>query len=201
FEFTLQPGVSSISSRPYRTNPLLTKKVNAILDPYLGAGLIQHSSSPWASPLVVVPQKDGSIRTTANYQRLNRVTVVGKLSVPRIDEVFDSLGEGTIFSTFDLASGLSQIAIHPDTVPSMAFCTSSGLYEWLRMPQGAATSPGCFQRLMQRVTDGLEHIIMYLDDPIAMDASPMAHIHTLREFLFRRCTHDLKLSRSKARLG
>ena len=44
FKITLQPGVSPIASRPYRTNPILTKKVNAILDAYLGAGLIQHLS-------------------------------------------------------------------------------------------------------------------------------------------------------------
>ncbi|CAN0043780.1 unnamed protein product, partial [Sphacelaria rigidula] len=69
FEVTLQPGVSPISSRPHRTNPILTKKVNATLDVYLGAGLIQRSSSPWASPLVVVPKKDGNIRITVNYQR------------------------------------------------------------------------------------------------------------------------------------
>ena len=83
--------------------------------------------SPWASPLVVVPKKDGNIRITVNYKRLNSVTVVGKLPIPRIDEVSDSLGEGKIFCTFDLASGFFQNAIHPDTVPLTAFCTSSGL--------------------------------------------------------------------------
>ncbi|CAN0030446.1 unnamed protein product, partial [Sphacelaria rigidula] len=60
---------------------------------------------------------------------LNRVTVVRKLPIPRINEVFDSLGEGKIFSTVDLASGVFQSAIHPDTVSLTAFCTSSGLYE------------------------------------------------------------------------
>ena len=54
---------------------------------------------------------------------------------------------------------------------------------------------------MQRVTDGLEHVIMYLDDAIAFDASPKTHISTLREFLARLRKHDLKLSPSKARLG
>ena len=54
---------------------------------------------------------------------------------------------------------------------------------------------------MQRVADGLEHVIMYLDDAIAFDASPKTHVRTLREFLSRLRTHDLKLSPSKARLG
>ena len=78
---------------------------------------------------------------------------------------------------------------------------SSGLYEVLRTPQGAATAPGCFQRLMQRVTDGLEHVLMYLDDAIVFDASPLEHVRALREFLSRLRKHDLKLSPSKPRLG
>ena len=69
------------------------------------------------------------------------------------------------------------------------------------MPQGAATVPGCFQRLMQRVTDGLEHVLMYLDDAIAFDVTPLEHVRTLREFFSRLREHDLKLSPSKARLG
>ena len=143
---------------------------------------------------MVVPEKDWSIGITVNYKRLNHVTVVGKLPIPRIDKVFDSLGEGKMFSTFDLASGFFQSAIHPDTVPLTAFCTSSGLYEWLHMPQGAATAPGCPQRLMQRVTDGLEHVFMYSDDAIAFDASPLEHIRTLRNFLSRLRKHDLKFT-------
>ncbi|CAM9575887.1 unnamed protein product, partial [Sphacelaria rigidula] len=200
FEVTLQPDISSISSQSYRTNPILTKNVNANLDAQTISEL-QHPSSSWASPLVVVPKKDGNIRITVNYSRLNRVTVVGLPPIPRIDEVSDALGEGKPLSTFDLAAGFFQNAIHPDTVPLTASCTSSGLYEWLRMPQGAATAPGCFQCLMQRVTEGLEHIIMYLDDVIAFDASPTAHTRTLREFPSRLRTRDLKLSPSKARLG
>ncbi|CAM9662878.1 unnamed protein product [Sphacelaria rigidula] len=186
FEFTLQPGVSPISSRPYRTNPLPTQTANAILDAYLGAGLIHYSSSPWVPFLRGIKHPPyRSMTLTVHYQRLNRVTVVGKLPIPRSDEGSDSLGEGKIFNTFHLASGFFQIIIHPDAVPLKTFCTPSGLYEWLRMPQGAATAPGCLHRLMQRVTDGLEHLIMYLDDAIAFDASLKALLRTLRKLLSR----------------
>lgn len=121
YEITDQAGVSSISSRPFRTNSILTKKVNSTLDSYLGAGLIQHSSFPWALPLVVVPERDGIIRIAVNYEGLNHVTVVKKNLLPRTDEVLDSSGEGKILSTFDLASGFPRNAIYPDTVPLTAF--------------------------------------------------------------------------------
>ena len=70
FEIKVPPGTQPIQSRPYRLNPVLSKQADAILDSYLAAGLIQHSTSPWSSPLVCVPKKSGGIRITVNYQKL-----------------------------------------------------------------------------------------------------------------------------------
>ena len=66
FEIKVPSGTQLIQSRPYRLNPVLLKQVDAILDSYLAAGLIQHSKSPWLSPLVCVPKKSGGIRITVN---------------------------------------------------------------------------------------------------------------------------------------
>ena len=63
--------------RPYRINPPTAKKVDAILDKFLAAGLIQHSTSPWASPVVVIPKKSGDIRITVNYVKLNKLSILG----------------------------------------------------------------------------------------------------------------------------
>ena len=172
FEIKALPGTHPIQSRPYRPNPVLSKQVDAILDSYLAAGLIQHSTSPWFSPLVCVPKKSGGIQITVNYQKLNKVTEIPQIAIPRVDEVLDTLGGGSVFSVFDLFSGFTQPTIHPDTIPLTAFCTPSGLYEWLRTPQGAAVSPTWFVCVMRLVTDGLDNIRMYLDDAIGSDASP-----------------------------
>ena len=76
-----------ISSRPYRTNPVLTKKVDAIIDSYLAAGLVQHSTSPWSSPVVVVPKPNGDIWITVNYKRLNDITIIPRVPHAHIDEL------------------------------------------------------------------------------------------------------------------
>ena len=152
FEIKVPPGTQSIQSRPYRLNPILLNQVDAILDSYLAAGLIQHSTSPWSSPLVCVSKKSGGIRITVNYQKLNKVTEIPRIAIPRVDEVLDTLGDGSVFSVFDLFSGFTQLAIHPETIPLTAFCTPNGLYEWLRMPQGAAGAPAWFVSVMRLVT-------------------------------------------------
>ena len=194
FEIKVPPGTHPIQSRPYRLNPVLSKQVDAILDSYLAAGLIQHSTSPWSSPLVYVPKTSCGTRITVNYQKLNKVTEIPQIAIPRVDEVLDILGGGSLFSVSDLFSGYTQLSIHPDTIPLTAFCTPNGLYEWLRMPQGAAGSPAWSVSVMRLVTDGLDNIRMYLDDAIGSDASPMAHMATLATLFARLRLHNLELS-------
>ena len=197
----MPPGTQPIQSCPYRLNLVLSKQVDAILDSYLAAGLIQHSASPWSSPLVCVPKKSSGIRITVNYQKLNKVTKIPQIAIPRVDEVLDTLVGGSVFSIFDLFSGFTQLTIHPDTIPLTAFCTPNGLYESLRMPQGAAGAPARFVSVMRLVTAGLDNIRMYLDDAIDSDDCPLHHVTTLASFFARLRLHQLKLSPDKSRIG
>ena len=50
----------------------LAKEVDGTLNQYLAAGLIQHSTSPYSSPLVVIPKNSGGVRITVNYKKLNQ---------------------------------------------------------------------------------------------------------------------------------
>ena len=200
-EIKVPPGTQPIQSRPYRLNPVLSKQADAISDSYLAAGLIQHSTSTWSRPLVCSPKKSGGIRITVNYQKLNKVTEIPQIAIPRVDEVLDTLGGGPVFSVFDLFSGFIQLAIHPDTIPLTAFSTPNGLYEWLRMPQGAAGAPAWFVSIMRLVTAGLDNIRMYLDDTIGSDDCPLHHEATLATFFARLRLHKLKLSPDKSRIG
>ena len=112
FEISVPPNSSPVTSRPYRINPPTVKKVDAVLDKFLAAGLIQHSTSPWASPVVVIAQKSGDTRITVSYKKPNKLSILGQLPIPRVDEVLDKLGTGRIFSLFDLVSSFHQITVH-----------------------------------------------------------------------------------------
>ena len=64
-----------------------------------------------------------------NYKKLNQISKLNQLPIPRVDQVLDSLGSGRVLSLFDLVSSFHQIKAHKDTVPLTAFCTPTGLYE------------------------------------------------------------------------
>ena len=118
-------------------NPLVAKQVDAMLDQYLAAGLIQHSNSPYSSPIVVIPKKSGGIRITVNYRKLNSISTLGQLPIPRVEEIlYAKLNKGVIFSLFDSTGSFHQITVRKDTIPLTAFATPTRPFEWLRMPMG-----------------------------------------------------------------
>ena len=53
---------------------------------------------------------------------------IPQITIPRVDEVLDTLGGGFVFSVFDLFSGFTQLTVYLDTIPLTAFCTPMGLY-------------------------------------------------------------------------
>ena len=78
-------------------------------------GVIEPSSSPWASPVVLVKKRDGTHRFCVDYRQLNLVTKPDRFPLPRIEDLLDSLGQSAYFSTLDLASGFWQIRLHQDS--------------------------------------------------------------------------------------
>ena len=65
--------------------------MDTILNEHLAAGLIQRSTSPYASPVAFIPKKSGGIRLTINYEKLNNISILGQLPIPRVDEVLHKL--------------------------------------------------------------------------------------------------------------
>ncbi len=110
----------------------------------LDKGIIRESSSPYASPSVVVRKKDSSLRLCVDYRELNAKTIKDAYPLPRIEESWEALKGAKFFSTLDLFSSYHQVAMDPQDVHKTAFCTPFGLYESTRLNFGLCNAPATF---------------------------------------------------------
>ena len=188
-----------IRQRIRRIPPARRQEVSQLLQDMRCKGIIKPSTSPWASPIVLVQKKDGSIRFCVDYRELNSVTRKDAYPLPRIDDTLDTLAGAKWFSTLDLLSGYWQVEMDEADKPKTAFCTPEGLFEFNVMPFGLCNAPATFQRLMDSVLAGLQwsSCLVYLDDIIVIRKTFEDHLRNLAEVFDRLRSANLKLKPTK----
>ena len=157
----------------------------------LSSGVIHPSNSPWASPVIMVKKKDGSLRFCVDFRQLNVAAVKDAHPIPYIDDLLDTLHGARWFSTLDLKSGYWQVPIQEQDKEKTAFRTSSGqLFEFNQVPFGLCNAPATFSRFMDHVLAGLhwETCLFYLENIIVFAATWEEHLDRLRQ-VFERLRH------------
>ena len=173
--------------------------VKAELEKMEKKNIIEPSSSPWGSPVVLVRKKDGTVRFCVDYRKLNSITKKDAYPLPRIEDNLDALRGSKLFSTLDLASGYWQVKMSDEHRHKTAFNTKYGLYQFKVMPFGLCNAPGTFERLMETVLRGMqwERAVLYLDDIIIFSQTVDEHLKRLQEVFERLKQANLTLKPSK----
>ncbi|KAJ8031683.1 hypothetical protein HOLleu_24949 [Holothuria leucospilota] len=182
-----------------RIPPAQYDEVRQCLQEMLESGAIRESHSPYASPIVVVKKKDGSIRLCIDYRKLNNKTIKDSYALPRIEESLDALEGARWFSSLDLQSGYWQIEVAEQDKYKTAFTTPMGFFECNRMPFGLTSAPSTFQRLMEKCMGdmNLKKCLVYLDDIIIFSKTFEEHLERLAAVFKRLGEYGLKLKPSK----
>ena len=198
FEITEKPP----KQYPRRLPVNLKQEVFNKLHEDLAAGILKHSEgSEYASPVVVIRKKTGELRIATDYRQLNAKMVINAAPLPRIDDIFDSIGaiSPKYFTALDLASGYHQIGMTKDAQRKSAIVCGPYHLEWVRMPFGLASSPAYFMNYMLRTLDGIdnERIFVFLDDLIIVSETLEKHAELLEKVFDRLRDRGLRLKPSK----
>ncbi|KAK4327310.1 hypothetical protein Pmani_002251 [Petrolisthes manimaculis] len=150
-------------------------------------GTIRPSRSPYNTPLVPVPKKDGGIRLCLDFRALNTKLKDDKYPLPNIQVILQQLGESKIFSCLDMYQGYHQIPLAEESMEKTAFTSPEGHWEFTALPFGIKTAPACFQRIVNSVLTGLvgNSVFVYLDDVIIYGKNLQSHVENLRKVLER----------------
>lgn len=198
----LEPNAVLPVGRVYNQNGREAKIMRDYLDDMLDKGFIRQSTSPTASPGFLVPKKDEpNGRFVVDYRAINKITIKDRTPLPLINETFDRLTKGKIFSQLDLRGAYNLLRMAEGEEWKTAFRTRYGLFEYLVMPFGLTNAPATFQAMVNEVLrEYLDvFVVVYLDDILVYSESEAEHIQHVRKVLQKLSEHNLYVKLEKCR--
>jgi hypothetical protein len=181
-QIPLIPGAQPVNIRPYRYTPQQKTEIEKHIAEMLQKGIIQHNSSPFASPVLLVKKKDGTWRFCVDYRHLNVITVKNKHPLPILDELMDELAGAKWFTKLDFRSGYHQIRVAKADEMKTTFKTHSGLYEFRVMPFGLTNAPTSFQSILNKIFAPLlrKCVLVFMDDIHVYSPTLFEHVQHLQ---------------------
>jgi hypothetical protein len=193
---------SDVLPKFYKARPVplaLKKKVEDELDRLQGEGIISPVQfSKWAAPIVPVMKRDQSVRICGDFRiTANVACQVDSYPLPRIEELLANLAGGKCFSKLDMSQAYLQLPLEDESAELVTVNTHKGLFRYNRLPFGVASALCIFQRYMESLLQGIDGVLVYIDDILVMGSTVDEHICTLDKVFERIVSAGLTLNKSK----
>jgi hypothetical protein len=142
--------------------------------------------SDWASSIVPVLKKDGSVRICGDFKvTVNQVLQVDQYPLPCIDDIFATLAGGRKFTKLDIRQAYLHMPLDDDSK------------KLLTLTFGIASAPSIWQRAMDQILQGLSGVQCVLDDMIITGKSDDEHLQNLENVLQRLQDNGLRANIEK----
>ncbi|KAG2191017.1 hypothetical protein INT47_001072, partial [Mucor saturninus] len=155
---------------PYHARPEIKKQ----LAEWLSSGVVVESkpSNKFNSPLLAIGKKDENnnltnTRICLDLRRQNMNiddSLVEDFAVPNIQDIFDKVSTGVVFSRLDLKSAYNSFKVDEASQEVLSFMFDDKTYKWVGTCFGLKFVTSQFCRVMNIIFNGEAQIATYVDD-------------------------------------
>ena len=203
-DIQLKPGVTFNNvGHVIPSNPSTQKELRKIIEDQLTRNIIEPSTAPNSSTVLLVPKPHGGIRFCVDYRMLNSKIKGDAYTLPTVQDQLASLSNKKIFSSVDLKEAFWNVPLTKDSRELTAFRTQQGLYQYQRMPMGLKTASATFCRFIDKVVGDLkwESVLVYIDDLLIATETEEQHLDVFAKLIKRLDDANLTLGAKKCFLG
>ena len=189
-------------AQPQRRIPFhIRKKVKHAVQELLKEDIIEAvpetQPTPWVSPIVAVPKKNGSIRICVDMRMANQAIHRVRYPIPTVNDISFDLNGAKYFSKLDLAQAYHQLPLSETSRYITTFSTNIGLFRYKRLAYGINASAEIFQHALQQSLQGIQGVCNIADDIIVHGKTRKEHDTALRNCLHRLFEQGLTLNSQK----
>ena len=184
----------------HRRVPFHTRKdVEKELESLEERGIIEKvdGPTPWISPVVVVPKKQGGVRVCIDMREANKAIGREKHPMPTLDDLVADLNGATVFSKLDMSQAYHQLELDEASRYITTFSTHVGLRRYKRLLFGVNAASEIFQNAIATILADIPGARNLSDDIIVFGKTQEDHDKALRATLARLNEVGARLNKEK----
>lgn len=196
---TMRGDAKPVFVKVHRVPYALKEQVEKELDKLEKHGVIKKvDRSLWASPIVVVPKADNTVRICGDYKStINQSVEDEQYVLPTTQDLYAALVGSKVFSKLDLSHAYAQLNVDKESQEYLTITTHKGLYSYQKLPYGVKSSPKIFQAKMDQILQGIEKCVCKQDDILIGGNDWQENLKILADVLDRLHQYNLHLKLAK----
>jgi hypothetical protein len=161
------------------TNPATRKVLRETIESQYHRGIIEPSTAPCSSTVLLVPRPGGGVRFCIDYRALNKVIEPDAYTLPTVQENLAAMSGDNFFSCLDMKEAFWNVPLTKRSRELTAFRTPDGLFHYKRCPMGLNSASAVFCKFLDRIVGDLKwsHVLTYIDDLLIHTPTFEKHIH------------------------
>jgi len=198
-QIRVTPG-EPIYQKPYPIPMSKAIKTDKEIQRMMSLGIIEHSSSPWSSPMVGVEKKNGDIRICLDARKINTRIIPDRERPMNMEDIMNKFRGVKYLSSIDLTAGYWQCSLKKECREITAFLHKGRNYQYKVLPFGLVNSVAEFQKILDQVLglEILQFVAIYVDDLHITSSSFDEHMNHLEAIFKRFDQYNVKININKS---